>query len=513
MPAWAGLVLAMLCSGGVLAVYSQEKSLCLDALQPQVQARYGFLHPHGGDATHTAEQGDAAQLLQDHVLYASYDFDIPKSDSQSENDTESNEQNHRSRVEESGGSEGQSAVEDVLKVDFTLLSGRVLLPGWWACGGSGDTVLTVALVGGNILEDSDKFSEDVREKYGDIFYFINLKKAKEKEIESAGDAFNLSSPASGAWEALEELRWLWHTPHATHWAPHHASALTHPRYNPAATSPPHEPKGALPPSESASPTATECLCDTDCEAYDGGSSSGGASSRPYEQFFTPSNVSADVFPGCLHPQVLTHHLRAPSASHWHAYRYAVDHHMHLTGIPRFPTLAAATYHLAATSCLVAPRPSGTHRLSPGDAAAGGRVALDVTVLLQSWLDEVSPWRRRTSKITFLFFKSEPDRGDGGEDRTAGAGQQQSPSPTTTPSTPSDITSSGCHTYSPVLGDATNTTRGPNANSSELPPSTSPRLSFTYTIDGKWTEPFVFKGEVGRGGVGEGMGGVGRGGVA
>lgn len=484
MPAWAGLLLAMVCSGGVLAFSSQERSLCLDALQPQVQAKYGFLphpedplRPHGRGDSHTGRKGDVWQRLQDHVLYASYDFNIPKSDSQSENDTESSDPELRARLQEGGRDEGQSTVEDVLSVDFTMLSGRVLLPGWWACGGGGDTLLTVALVAGDILDDSDKLSEDIRDMFGDIFYFNNMREAEA--VVGMADAFNLSSPASGAWEALEELRWLWHAPHGTHWTPHLASPLTRPRYDPN-TTPPPEPKDALPLPGSASLAASECLCDTDCDAYDGGSGGGGAPLRPYEQFFTPSNVSADVFPGCLHPRFLTHHLRDPSASHWHAFRYAVDHHMHLTGVPRYPSLAATTFRLPAASCPAFLTPSGTQHQQPGDAAAGGRVALDVTVLLQAWLDEVSPWRRRTSRITLLFFKSEHNLGS----RAAGEVQQKPPSHTTASSSPPVAAPPGCHTYNLVQSDDNTTAQGPSAAPGDLPPSTSPRLSVTYRIDSK-----------------------------
>lgn len=495
MPAWAGLLLAMVWSGGVLAVPGQERTLCLDALQPQVQARYGFL-PHPEDAlrpqgdSHTAGQGDAWQRLQDHVLYASYDFDIPESDSQSENDTENSEQEPSARVE------GQSTAEDVLSVDFTLLSGRVLVPTWWACGGVGDTLLTVGLVAGDILDDRDQVSEDIRDMFGDIFYFHNMREAEA--VVGGADAFNLSSPAKGAWEALEELRWLWQDPHGTHWKPHLASPLTRQRDSPTPTPPP-ESKGALPPPGSVTLAASECFCDTECDASDGGSGSGGAPLRPYEQFFTPSNVSADVFPGCLHPQVLTRHLRAPSASPWHAFRYAVDHHMHLTGVPRFPSLAATTFRLPAASCPAAPTPPGTSHQPPGSAAAGGRVGLDVTVLLQAWLDEVAPWQRRTSRITLMFFKSEHNLGGG----AAGAGQQEPPSqPPARSSAPVDDPPS-CHTPTPVRGD--NTTQGRSAAPGDLPASTSPRLSVTYKIDGKWTERFLcHKVKEGGGSGGQGL---------
>ena len=534
MPVWAGLVLAMMCSGGVMAASSsQDKTLCLDKLYPHVQARYGFLPPpegspspkqrwngrrreKSGSVQSESRGNEAEQHLRNHVLFATYNFSVPGNDSENENDTEGSMDGRGDAASEEADVSGdapQGRVEDVFDVDFILLSARVVLPEWWSCGGGNDTQLTVAVVGGDLLEDSDERGQAIRASYGDMFYFASLSEMEEVErrsknitqfsFEDARVALSRTMAAREAWIAVEELRQLWHAPRTAQWSPQFASHLTEPPYNVAAGPSPAVPPGASPYPWHPNLMVPECRCDADCNAtdQDRSSSSSEAQSdvrrgapepsptRPYEHLYAPSNMSGDVFPGCLPQDVLTHHLHSPSASQWHTYRYAIDHHMHLTGIPTYPNIAAATFNIPASVCSQASPSADVHQQHlPGSTKEGARVVLDMTELLQMWFDEVSPWRRRTSRITLMFFKSNP-RGRY-DDSVDGDPERAETEHHTSNVIPSTVPPPGCP-YSPMWNAKHNTSGLVDApNEIQLPHRTSPRLSISYRIDRECSIAFI-----------------------
>ncbi|XP_071544866.1 tyrosine-protein kinase receptor-like isoform X2 [Panulirus ornatus] len=399
---------------------------------------------------------DKKQERQQHVLCLTYDFRVSVNetlddDGGDDDDGDTEDKNNDSehvrgrearsesypQADDDGTKKGRGNVgdkaADLFSIDFLMESSEVLVPCWWLTLGSSNAYLTVALIGGDILEDSDSREEDIRQKYGDYTYLVF--RAEERRVErewrelfsnaSGGTTVNeldmseeeKTTPVDKAWRAVDELRRLWHSRSVAHFLPREADSSRrrpHVHKNSFEFSSQlnsggrvrrrHVNKGKKDPNSYASSSTP-----------DGRKPS--SETRPYTDFYSPSNISDELFPGYLPPHLHNYHHRFPSSSSWHSFRHAVDYHMMHTGVVNTPLLTAATYQLPVGTCLKTPGEPGSTSESPSSHFSGRKshartldtndiIPIDFTPLLRTWLRETLPWKRETSKITVVMFTTD-----------------------------------------------------------------------------------------------------------
>ncbi|XP_066969584.1 tyrosine-protein kinase receptor [Macrobrachium rosenbergii] len=140
-----------------------------------------------------------------------------------------------------------------------------------------------------------------------------------------------------------------------------------------------------------------------------------------EEFYSPFNISDDLFPGSLHPSIHEEYLYDPSASPWHKLRFVSYFHSVNTGFLKYPILTAATFHPTTEMCLKI-KTDSSESFSPSSSENGEspdraksetlprpdlsqKVAIDVAPLLRTWLKYADPFTRRNPKVAIIVLKS------------------------------------------------------------------------------------------------------------
>lgn len=367
--------------------------------------------------------------METYALFASYDFQDAFNNTSSDGgetgeDDSLSEGENGERKQKRETDDDQS--EDLFSLDFSLSSSEVSVPGWWLCtafrSGRKNSFLTVALVGGSILEESEEGAreEELRARYGEYVLLASRREGEEAQrmddlqrVSEGGaqewEAEDFSgTPVDESWAAVEELRELWQGGPVVKWSPSH-TAGSHDTSSNTDTSntdhlPDHDALHSMRGTGEGETTTGEGQC----------VSGRPPTPKPYTDYFSPSNISRSLLPGYLPAHHLTQHLRLPFASPWHTFRHTVDYHMRRTGILRYPNLAAATFRLSADSCpQESDSPSvsrflpssmyGRGRGSPWSAKTGVTVPVDISPVVHSWLRHTRPWQRRSNKLTLIMF--------------------------------------------------------------------------------------------------------------
>nr|XP_053654652.1 uncharacterized protein LOC128703837 [Cherax quadricarinatus] len=442
-------------------------------------------------------------------------------------------------------------VTDMFDIDFTLFTSEITVPCWWVSGGSSkkeSAFLTVALVGGDFLEDSDSREEQIREKYGD--YVFRVARAHERKVESkgkkkladavedAGDKATIPETVTRVnkvWAAIEELRSLWRSKPAARFVPHTpaSSQSRHQHYyqhnsddSSTTGNSSSETQGAGTPDallmddshkhrEQMKNTRRKSKKTGHCCGRQASDDTHPHSPVPFTAIYSPTNISDEVFPGSLPESKLKYHLRFPSTSPWHSFRHAVDFHMLNTGVLYFPLLTAATYHLPLHTCFPSDLPVSTDdtrfnqrsrsRTRNPNACKEGKhnaIPVDVSPLLQAWLQENPPWKRHTSKMSLVMFTATHNSGHHIVPNTSTHDSQNkrgseleiqstvsAPVPALhtvldTSSSNSPLQDDNRPAYSPLQPNMENDSH--RAKLDALLSASPPRLSLDYWLDGKWT---------------------------
>lgn len=400
---------------------------------------------------------------QQYILSITYDFRVPLNESlngeddviseisDDEADPRPDEVNEEELQDEDhaqgfqnkkGRGNGDNKAADLFSNDFTLDTSELLVPCWWLSLGDRshrNTYLTVALIGGDILEDLDSREEEIRQKYGDYMYMVfraeerrTERKWKELSSNASRDIVtetdipekNIPTPVDKAWRAIDELRILWQSRPIAHFMPRKSNSFSwrsraddnHASENMSFIADGSQLSlGGRVRQRHINQSKKNSNSHTSLRT-DGRQSF----SVRHTDIYSPNNISDELFPGSLPSHLINYHNRFPSASSWYSFRHAIDYHMIHTGVLHTPLLTAATYSLPAATCLKTPGDPESTSKSPFSQSSGSfgderrvrtlnandKIPIDITPLLQTWLRKTLPWERQTSKITVVMFTTD-----------------------------------------------------------------------------------------------------------